>query len=79
MITAKEMRKIATGECNTIDESFLLNVQGLIKTSAIQGGFSIKIPLIRVNMSTMYDLKNQLDAGGFKYTIESNDIINIEW
>lgn len=54
MITADEMRKIATDERDTIDESFLLNVQGLIKTSANQGELSIKIPLWKVNMVTMH-------------------------
>ena len=58
MITAKEMHKVATGQNDVIDESFLINVRELIKTKSFHGGLEIEIPLRKVNMVTMYELKN---------------------
>lgn len=70
MITAKDMRKVATEYHEVIDEDFLSNMDSLIKISAERGQFVLEVDITNINASTFNKFKSCLRENGFKVEVD---------
>lgn len=80
MSLAQEMRELALEKQKEVDREFLEQVETLIKTRAIQGGFSLEISIRSCTTATKSALKSKLSSKGFNHTWDyRNNALLIEW
>lgn len=80
MSLAQEMRKIALQINKEKDREFLEQVETLIKTRAIQGGFSLEISIRSCTTATKSALQSKLSSEGFNHKWDyRNNALLIEW
>lgn len=80
MLTAQEARKFALDKQKEVDREFLEQVETLIKTRAIQGGFSLEISIRMCTTATKSALQSKLSSEGFNHTWDyRNNALLIEW